>query len=92
VLPSKLFEAMAMAKPIILGVQGAAADLLQEAKAGIPITPEDSKGLLKALRKLQESPFFCQQLGEAGREFVCKEYNRDHFANVYLARILEKYR
>ena len=92
VLPSKLFEAMAMAKPIILGVQGAAADLLQEAKAGIPITPEDSNGLLSALQKLQESPSYGQKLGEAGRKFVCKEYNRDHFANVYLARILEKYR
>ncbi|MDA7645519.1 glycosyltransferase family 4 protein [bacterium] len=92
VLPSKLFEAMAMAKPIILGVQGAAADLLQMANAGISITPEDPKGLIEALRKLQESSSFCQKLGEAGRKFVCKEYNRDHFANVYLARILEKYR
>jgi len=92
VLPSKLFEAMAMAKPIILGVQGAAADLLLEAKAGIPIEPEDSKGLLEALKKLQKSPSLCQKLGDSGRGFVCQEYNRDHFANVYFARILEKYR
>jgi colanic acid biosynthesis glycosyl transferase WcaI len=91
VLPSKLFESMAMAKPIILGVQGAAADLLQAANAGISITPEDSRELLEAVRKLQSSPSYCQKLGEAGRRFVSKEYNRDHFANVYLARILEKY-
>lgn len=91
VLPSKLFEAMAMAKPIILGVRGSAAKVLEEAKAGIPINPEDSTELIQALRTLQESPTLCRKLGKSGRDFVGSQYNRDHFAGIYLSRVLEKY-
>src|SRR5262249_6826596 len=45
VLPSKIFEAMATAKPIILGVEGEARELLTEADAGLCIPPEDGIAL-----------------------------------------------
>ena len=35
VIPSKIFEAMAMAKPILLGVEGLAAELVERAGAGV---------------------------------------------------------
>ena len=41
VLPSKIFEAAAMKKPIILGVEGSAAQIVREADAGICIEPEN---------------------------------------------------
>ncbi len=90
VLPSKLFEAMAMAKPVILGVRGSAAELLASAQAGIPIEPEDSRQLVETLNSLKENQEKRNNLGENGRRFVVKQYNRDHFANRYL-EILEKH-
>lgn len=42
VLPSKMLEATAMAKPTILGVGGYAAQFLREADAGICIEPENA--------------------------------------------------
>ena len=41
ILPSKLFEDAAMAKPILLGFEGHAAALVREADCGICFTPED---------------------------------------------------
>ena len=45
VLPSKLFEAMAMACPIVLGVEGEAQELLEAAGAGVAIMPEMRRNL-----------------------------------------------
>ena len=45
VLPSKIFESMAMEKPVILGVEGESAELVMSARGGICIEPESSKDL-----------------------------------------------
>ena len=44
VLPSKIFESMAMEKPVILGVEGESAELVMSAGGGICIEPESRKG------------------------------------------------
>ena len=52
VIPSKIFESMAMRKPIILGVRGESQKIIEEAKAGICIEPENSKELAEAIKNL----------------------------------------
>src|SRR5918992_1761960 len=42
VIPSKMFEAMGTARPIILGVRGESEAILKAADAGIAIPPEDA--------------------------------------------------
>lgn len=84
VLPSKIFEAAAMAKPIILGVEGFAAEFLKQANAGICIEPENAGQLAQATERLADNPQLCQSLGQAGRKYVMKYYNRDNLANEYL--------
>lgn len=91
VLPSKLFEAMAMAKPIILGVPGSAAQILNEADAGILIEPENPQSLLVAMKRLKDRPELAKRLGQAGRKYVAKRYNRDFFAQLYLSKVLDRY-
>ena len=65
VMPSKIFEAASMAKPIILGVEGSAADLVKNVGAGICIEPENAEQLADAVKKLASDPQLCQQLGQA---------------------------
>ncbi len=89
VLPSKMFEAMAMAKPIILGLRGSASKILQEAKAGIPISPESTDELLKALNRLERSPALREKCGLSGRAFVQSFYNRKRLADLYLTDVLK---
>lgn len=50
VLPSKIFEAMAMQRPILLGVRGEAQALVEAAHAGLAFTPGDPAALVATLR------------------------------------------
>ncbi len=83
VIPSKIFESLAMAKPIILGVEGESAELIQAAQAGICIQPEQADELAARVLELSENSELCQQLGKNGRKYVI-----EHFDRTVLARKL----
>lgn len=87
VLPSKMFEAMATARPIVLGVLGESAELLQKAGSGIVIQPESAAALADALTRLASDPAMAQELGRAGRRFVEKELDRDKLAATMLEEL-----
>jgi glycosyltransferase involved in cell wall biosynthesis len=89
VIPSKIFEAGAMQKPIILGVEGFAAEIVEDGGAGICIEPENESELIQAVDRLLERPDEAASMGKAGRELVSRSYNYDLLAADYLARIKE---
>jgi glycosyltransferase involved in cell wall biosynthesis len=72
VLPSKIFEAAAMAKPIVLGVAGFAAE------------PENEGELVGAVTKLADDPSLARQLGRAGLANIARRYDYDRLAADYL--------
>ncbi len=76
VIPSKIFEAMGMARPIILGVRGESQRIVEAAGAGICIDPENDAELADAVRKLAADPELPRRLGEAGRRYVAENYDR----------------
>jgi glycosyltransferase involved in cell wall biosynthesis len=84
VIPSKMFEAMAMRCPIILGVEGEARALLDEAGAGIAITPQSAEELAAAVVKLAENPALAGALGDRGCAYVREHYDRTRLATRYL--------
>jgi glycosyltransferase involved in cell wall biosynthesis len=87
VLPSKIFESAAMAKPIIMGVRGFAADLVERAEAGICIEPENETELVEAASRLAGDRGLARKLGESGRERIAARYDYDDLAARYLAII-----
>ncbi len=89
VLPSKIFEAMAMARPIVLGVEGHAARLVEGAGAGICVTPEDPEAQVRAILRLADDPGLCARYGAAGRAVAVREYDRVGLADRYL-ELLER--
>ncbi len=84
VLPSKMLEAMACARPIVLGVDGYARQILDRAQAGIYVRPEDPQGLVQAVLALYRDRTRGSKLGENGREFVSSQYSRQKTALEYL--------
>jgi glycosyltransferase involved in cell wall biosynthesis len=84
VLPSKLFEAAAMAKPIVLGVRGFAAELVAGAEAGLCIEPENEVELVEAVVRLAGDPALCQRLGSAGRSRLAARFDVERLAGEYL--------
>ena len=84
VIPSKIFEIMAMERPIIHGVEGESKEIIENASCGICIEPENENELVNAVLMLYENKPFCKHLAGNGRRFVRKFYNRDKLANQYL--------
>ena len=54
VIPSKIFEAAALEKPIILGVEGEAKEIIENYNAGLCFIPENEKSLISAIHFLIE--------------------------------------
>lgn len=84
VLPSKIFEAAAMGRPILLGVEGHAAKLVGENDMGLCFEPENAEELVAALVRLRDDPELCRRLGENGQQAVTKSFNRDSLARQFL--------
>jgi len=89
VLPSKMFEAMAAACPVILGVRGEAKDVLRDSGAGIAVEPGSPPELARAVSLLAGEPEERRRLGEAGRRFVSERFNHDALAARYLEALAE---
>ncbi len=89
VLPSKIFEAAAMKKPIILGVEGSAAQIVRDANAGICIEPENEGELVEAVKRLVEDRDMANRMGQAGFESIAAVHDYDRLAEKY-AEIIER--
>lgn len=83
VLPSKIFEAAAMGKPILLGVRGKAQEIIEAANSGICFPPEDAVALLEAIEQLRSMPDRGRALGESGRDYVMRHFQYDALSKVY---------
>jgi glycosyltransferase involved in cell wall biosynthesis len=83
-IPSKLFEAMAAAKPVVLGVEGEAKEILLDAEGGIAVPPNDSEALAAAILRLCRHPQLSRALGANGRRAVRERYSRQQQAAAYL--------
>jgi len=83
-IPSKMFEAMIAAKPVILGVEGEAKEILLEARAGIAVPPEDAEALAGAICTLWKNPVLGLKQGGNGRLAALDKYTRRHQSTAYL--------
>ncbi len=84
VIPSKIFETMAMQRPIIMGVRGESAEIVERAVAGIQMEPGNVDSLLNCLDRLSSDRELYESLTSNGRRFVLEEFSRDAFAADYL--------
>lgn len=76
VIPSKIFESMAMRKPVILGVGGEAREIIEEARAGIAVEPESVVAIAAAVQRLAGEPTLAAELGRNGRDYVTANFDR----------------
>jgi colanic acid biosynthesis glycosyl transferase WcaI len=84
VLPTKMLEFMSCARPVILGVDGHARKILEQANAGIFITPENPAALVDAVLQLAGDPALRESLGRNGRQHVLRYFSRQQTARIYL--------
>jgi glycosyltransferase involved in cell wall biosynthesis len=83
-IPSKMFEMMAMERPIVASLRGEAASILNASGGAVVVAPEDSRALANAILSLRGDPARAAELGRNGRAFVKANYSRESLAHKYL--------
>ena len=78
-VPSKLVDYMAAGKPVVVSAAGEAARLLERARAGLAVAPEQPEALAEAVRWLRGHPDEAAAMGGRGRAFAARRL-RSHQA------------
>lgn len=84
VIPTKMLEFMSCAKPVILGVDGQARDIIERSNAGIYVEPENPAALCEAVLRLRDQHMTREMLGRNGREYIVRNLSRERTAIEYL--------
>ncbi|MBS1850841.1 MAG: glycosyltransferase family 4 protein [Acidobacteria bacterium] len=84
VIPTKMLEFMACARPVVLAVDGQARQIVENAHAGVFVEPESASGLCRAILNLAANPSLCKVLGANGRWYIQQHLSRQRTAMDYL--------
>ena len=89
VIPSKIFESMAMGLPIIISVpEGESTDIIRTQKVGLVIPPENSNSFVKAILKLEKDEDLYRDLADHSL-LAASKFNRKILALEMLSHIEE---
>jgi glycosyltransferase involved in cell wall biosynthesis len=87
-IPSKVFEALAMEVPLLLGVDGEAKrHFIEKAEAGWYFEPENAQALSTCILEIAQEPKMIQHAGKNGRAYVSQHFNRDQIAASLYKRL-----
>ena len=82
-IPSKIFESAAMLKPIFLGVEGEAADIVNRYHAGLVFEPENKKEFLEGVENISSDAVLYKEL-QKGCSELSKAFDRKYLASKML--------
>jgi len=87
-IPSKLFEPLAMGKPILLGVDGEARELfITRGKAGLFFEPENANDLSDKISEMILNKSNSEQMGLNGKKYVAENFNRKKLAKLFFEKL-----
>lgn len=89
VYPNKVFDYMCCKKPIIIGIDGVARQLVEDAGAGLYAEPENADAFIDALLRLKSDPDRMARMGASGHDHAAQHYSRDAMARKYLELLEE---
>ena len=94
IIPTKTMAYLASGKPIVMAMNGAAAELIDASGGGMSIEPEDAPALAKAIMEFSKmSDARRTEIGENGREYLVKNFSKEKVIAMYekaLERVASK--
>jgi glycosyltransferase involved in cell wall biosynthesis len=85
VIPSKLFESVAMNIPILLGVDGESRSIIETYNAGVYFEPENEKSFLESLKKMHDTLMANPDAYVEGCQKMANDFNRKNLAKKMLS-------
>jgi colanic acid biosynthesis glycosyl transferase WcaI len=83
-VPSKLYEAMASGRAIVLVAAGEAADLVRDHAAGVVVPPGDIAALVSAISDLRANPMTAQEFGMRARRVAEAYFDRSAICGRFI--------
>jgi colanic acid biosynthesis glycosyl transferase WcaI len=83
-IPTKTLAYLASGRPILCGMRGAGARVVQDAGAGLVFDPGNARALAAAVRQLRDSTAAERDAtGERGRDYFLEHFSRDRIIDFY---------
>ncbi len=76
-------EASACAKPVVVGNSGGAADAVIDGVTGVLVDSSKVDEISDAICELLDNPIKGRQMGEAGRDWVVKNWQVSNWSNKF---------
>ncbi|MFH1296898.1 MAG: glycosyltransferase family 4 protein [Bacteroidota bacterium] len=77
-IPSKIFENLAMGKPVLLGIAGEAKELfVDRGECALAFTPEDADDLVRAITEIRMEPDLYDRLSKNAYIYVSEYFDRE---------------
>ena len=88
---NKTFDYMSCKKPILMAIDGVSRILIENAKCGMYVEPENSEDYNKKIRQCMANPDVLKRQGESGYIYARENFDREMLADKYLT-VLENLR
>jgi colanic acid biosynthesis glycosyl transferase WcaI len=84
-VPSKTYSIMASGRPVLASVprNSEIARLVEEARCGVCVAPEDPQELAQAIKSLSKQPEVLNRYGAHGRSYVKSHFEKRSVINRY---------
>lgn len=87
VYPNKVFDYMSCAKPILIGIDGVARDLVENSQSGYYVDPENAEDFKEKIVELYTKQELIERLGINGFNFVRQNFSREKLAHEYSEKL-----
>lgn len=87
VYSNKTFDYFSCKKPILMAIDGVSRELVEKAKAGTYVEPENISEYNRIIREYLINPHRLTREGENGYQFARQNFDREVLANQYLTEI-----
>jgi glycosyltransferase involved in cell wall biosynthesis len=74
-LPIAVIEAMGAAKPVVAARVGPMAEMVEDEKSGLLVSPKDPVALACAVERLSSSPELALRMGQRGQQIVAERFS-----------------
>ncbi|MCX7018052.1 MAG: glycosyltransferase family 4 protein [bacterium] len=88
-VPSKIYEYMSSARPIVAGCEGVIHEILSEAECALMSPSRDPQEMSQHIIRLKRDPALGQRMGASGRRYAIRHFIFDRVAADYEAAIIE---
>ncbi len=83
-LPSKTFEYAVANRPVVYGLDGLSAEILDNSKSGIRVHRGNVEEIIDSIKKIRDNYDFYQKNSSEGKTYVIKNYLREEIVKKYV--------